>query len=74
MLLIYLFFFIMRQYQKFQYNKNKCVSTTKIINESNTLINLKRIFDFKGNTENTEYILGENCFNKGDSGSYMELA
>ena len=30
-------------HQKFQYNKNKCVSPTKIINESNTLINLKRI-------------------------------
>ena len=72
--LFILFYHETMGHQKFQYNKNKCVSPTKIINESNTLINLKRICDFKENTENTEYILGQNCFNKGDSGSYMELA
>ena len=60
-------------HQKFVYNKNKCASHTKIINESNTLIKLKRFCDFKEHTENVEYILGEDCFNKGDSGTFMEL-
>jgi len=60
-------------HQKFAYNKNECVSPTKIINESNTLITLKKFCDFKEHTENVEYILGEDCFNKGDSGTFMEL-
>ena len=72
--LFILFYHESMGHQKFQYNKNLCTSPTKIINESNTLIKLKRFCDFKEHTENEEYILGEHCFNKGDSGTFMELA
>ena len=72
--LFILFYHESMGHQKFAYNKNKCVSPSKIINESNNLIKLKRFYDFKEDTENTEYILGEQCFNKGDSGTFMELA
>ena len=61
-------------HNKFAYNKNCCVSPSKIINESKTLITLKRKCDFKEDTENVEYVLGEDCFNKGDSGTFMDLA
>ena len=61
-------------HQIFTYNKNNCISPTKIINESDTLITLKQFCDFTENTENVEFLLGEHCFNKGDSGTFMELA
>ena len=69
--LFILFYHESMGHQKFAYNN---YFPSKIINESNTLIKLKRFCDFKEDTENTEYILREECFNKGDSGTFMELA
>ena len=48
------------------------ISPKKIINESNDLIELERFCKYK--EDDKEYILGSNCRNHGDSGSYLELA
>ena len=60
-------------HQKFIYNKNiNNISPKKILNESNDLIELERVCKYK--EDDKEYILGGNCINRGDSGSYLELA
>ena len=61
-------------HNKFSYNNNGCISPKKIINENNELIELKRYCDYNFKEKDKEYILGINCNNKGDSGSYLELA
>ena len=71
--LFILFFHESMGHQKFIYNKNcNNISPKKIINESNDLIELERFCKYK--EDDKEYILGSNCRNHGDSGSYLELA
>jgi len=70
--LFILFFHESMGHQKFIYNKNaKNLSPKKIINESNDLIELERVCKYT--EDDKEYILGSNCINHGDSGSYLEL-
>ena len=59
---------------KFNYNKNGKITPKKIINETNDLIELEIRNKFDLKEDGKEYILGSNCINKGDSGSFLELA
>ena len=70
--LFMLFFHECMCHHKFAYNKNHNDSPKKTINESNQLIELERKCKFI--EDDKEYILGGNCINKGDSGSFLELA
>ena len=60
-------------HKKFAYNKNKKKSPKKIINQNNDLIELRRRCEFKVD-DGQDYILGDNCKNRGDSGSFLGLA
>lgn len=61
-------------HNKFSYNNNFDDSPKKIINENNELIELKKFCDYTFNESDKEYILGNSCHKKGDSGTYLELA
>ena len=62
-------------HKKFVYNRSKSISPKKIFNEKNKIVTLERFCDYKDNKdEDKEYILGKNCINKGDSGTFLELA
>ena len=58
---------------KFSYNKNKCKSPKRIINESNKLVELKNSREYKEDGSDNEYILSKKS-DEGDSGHFLELA
>lgn len=73
-IVVNLFVLLLHEYmghKKFAYNRNRCSSPKKIINELNKLIELKRICDFKEEDGNY-YILHRKCINKSDSGCFIE--
>ena len=59
-------------HKKFGFNRSKSISPKKIINEKNNILELGRTIDYKD--DGKEYILGRSCRNKGDSGSFLEMA
>ena len=62
-------------HKKFGYNRSNSISPKKIFNEKNNIVTLERCCDYKNDKdEDKEYILGKKCKNKGDSGSFLELA